>query len=243
MGADFAASKGIKSVYVIHDKTAYGQGIAEFFKQEATAKGMTVAGLELPEEKANFDSLITPIMAANPDMIYFGGMYSQSAVLFKQARDKGYKGMYLSDDGFDSSDATKIAGQALLDGAGTYYSTVSGPAAVYPDTAKFITDFKAQYNSDPQPFAAQGYDAMAICLKAIENAATAAGGEVPTRAEVTTAVRALKDFKGITGTFTFNSIGDPITAQYFVIQVVSPDPTKWSSNTITETLNIAPPAP
>ena len=83
----------------------------------------------------------------------------------------------------------------------------------------------------------------AICLKAIENAASAASGEVPTRAAVATAVRALKDFKGITGTFTFNSIGDPITAQYFVIQVNSPDPAKWSSNTITETLNIAPPAP
>ncbi len=132
---------------------------------------MTVAGFEGTEEKANFDSLITPIMAANPDLIYFGGMYSQSAVLFKQARDKGYKGMYLSDDGFDSSDAAKIAGQALLDGAGTYYSTVSGPASVYPDTAKFVADFKAAYNSDPQPFAAQGYDSMAICLKAIENAA------------------------------------------------------------------------
>jgi len=243
VGADFAASKGVKSVYVIHDKTAYGQGIAEFFQKEAQAKGMSIAGFEGTEEKANFDSLITPILAANPDAVYFGGMYSQAAVLFKQARDRGYKGMFLSDDGFDSSDAAKIAGQTLLDGAGTYYSTVSGPASVYPDTAKFITDFKAAYGSDPQPFAAQGYDSMAICLKAIEDAAKAANEEVPTRAAVATAVRALKDFKGITGTFTFNSIGDVATAQYFVIQVVSPDPTKWSSNTITQTLNIAPPAP
>lgn len=243
VGADFAASKGIKSVFVIHDKTAYGQGIAEFFKQEAEKKGMTVAGFEGTEEKANFDSLITPIMAANPDLIYFGGMYSQSAVLFKQARDKGYAGMYLSDDGFDSSDATKIAGQALLDGKGTYYSTVSGPASVYPDTAKFVSDFKAAYTSDPQPFAAQGYDSMAICLKAIEDATKANNGEVPTRAQVASAVRALKDFKGITGTFTFNSIGDPVSAQYFVIQVNSPDPLKWSTNPVTQTLNIAPPAP
>jgi branched-chain amino acid transport system substrate-binding protein len=243
VGADFAASKGIKSVFVIHDKTAYGQGIAEFFKQEAATKGMTVAGFEGTEEKANFDSLITPIMAANPDLIYFGGMYSQAAVLFKQARDRGYKGMFLSDDGFDSSDAAKIGGQALLDGAGTYYSTVSGPAAVYPDTAKFVTDFKAAYSSDPQPFAAQGYDSMAICLKAIENAAKAAGNKIPDRAAVTKAVRDLKDFKGITGTFTFNSIGDVTTAQYFVIQVKEADPTKWSTNPISETLNIAPPAP
>ncbi|MCA2000447.1 MAG: ABC transporter substrate-binding protein, partial [Chloroflexi bacterium] len=148
-----------------------------------------------------------------------------------------------SDDGFDSSDAAKIAGQTLLDGAGTYYSTVSGPAAVYPDTAKFIADFKAKYNSDPQPFAAQGYDSMGICLKAIEAAAKAKNGEMPTRAEVAKAIRELKDYKGITGTVTFNSIGDPVVAKYFVIQVGSADPAKWPENPIVETLDIAPPAP
>ncbi len=243
VGADFAATKGVKSVFVIHDKTAYGQGIAEFFKQEAAAKGMTVAGFEGTEEKANFDPVITPIMASNPDAVYFGGMYSQAAVLFKQARDRGYTGMFLSDDGFNSSDAAKIGGQSLLDGAGSFYSTVSGPASVYPDTAKFITDFKAAFGHDPQPFGAQSYDSMGICLKAIENAAKDASGEVPTRAAVTSAVRALKDYKGITGTYNFNSIGDVTSAQYFVIQVGSPDPALWSSNTITQTLNIAPPAP
>ena len=84
---------------------------------------------------------------------------------------------------------------------------------------------------------------MAICLKAIENAAKAAGGEAPARADVAKAVRALKDFQGITGTFNFNSIGDVASAQYFVIQVGAADPAKWSSNPITQTLNIAPPAP
>jgi len=240
VGADFASGKGVKSVFVVHDKTAYGQGIAEFFKKRAEEKGMKVLGFEGTEEKANFDALLSPVIAGNPDLVYFGGMYSQAAVLFKQARERGYEGMFLSDDGFDSSDATKIAGQTLLDGKGSFYSTVSGPAAVYPGTAKFIKDFKAKYNADPQPFAAQGYDAMAIILKATENAAKEAKG-VPTREAVSKAVRALKDFAGITGKFTFNAIGDPVTAQYFVIQVKSADPAKWSDNAIVETLNIAPP--
>lgn len=240
VGADFAAGKGVKSVFVVHDKTAYGQGIAEFFKKRAEEKGMKVLGFEGTEEKANFDALLSPVIAGNPDLVYFGGMYSQAAVLFKQARERGYEGMFLSDDGFDSSDATKIAGQALLDGKGSYYSTVSGPASVYPGTAKFIADFKAKYNADPQPFAAQGFDSMAIVLKAIENAAKAAK-DVPSREAVAKAIRALKDFVGITGTFTFNEIGDPVKAQYFVIQVMSADSAKWSENAIVETLNIAPP--
>ena len=243
VGADFAADQGMKSAFVVHDKTAYGQGIAEFFKQEAEKKGIQVLGFEGTEEKANFDALLSPILAANPDVVYFGGMYGQAAVLFKQAREKGFMGMFLSDDGFDSSDASKIGGQALLDGAGTFYSTVSGPAAVYPGTAKFVADFKAKYGSDPQPFAAQGYDSAGICLKAIEEAAKAKNGEMPTRAEVTNAIRALQNYAGITGTITFNSIGDPVVAKYFVIQVGSADPTKWPENPIVKTLDIAPPAP
>ncbi len=240
-GAQFAKSKGITTAYVLHDKTTYGQGIATYFQREAEAQGIQILGFEGTEEKANFDSIINPILSSGPELIYLGGMYSQWAVLVQQARQKGYEGMFLSDDGFDSSDAAKIAGDALTAGTGTYYTTVSGPAKLYPGTAKFQADFKSKYNSDPQPFAAQAFDSMAICLKAIENATKANGNKIPTRAQVTDAVRALKDFAGITGTINFNSKGDLVEAQYFVIQVVSSDPTKWSDNTVAETLTFKPP--
>jgi branched-chain amino acid transport system substrate-binding protein len=240
-GAQFAKSKGITTAYVLHDKTVYGQGIASFFQVEAEKQGIKVLGFEGTEELANFDSILNPVLSANPELIYLGGMYSQFAVLIQQARQKGYMGMFLSDDGFDSSDAAKIAGDALTAGTGTYYTTVSGPAALYPGTAKFQADFKAKYNADPQPFAAQAYDSMAICLKAIENAAKANGNKIPTRAQVTDAVRALKDFPGITGAVNFNSKGDLVEAQYFIIQVVSADPAKWSQNTVAQTLTFKPP--
>jgi branched-chain amino acid transport system substrate-binding protein len=241
VAAQFAAGKGMKSAYVIHDKTAYGQGIAEFFQREAKNKGMQVLGFEGTEEKANFDSLLTPLIAANPDMVFFGGIYDQASVLFKQARQKGYKGMFLSDDGYDSPEAVNIGGPTLLDGGGIYYTTVAGPAKLYPGTAKFQTDFKAKYNADPKPFAAQGYDSMGICLKAIENAAKANGNKMPTRQAVAQAVRALKDFPGITGVINFNAKGDLTTAKYFVIQVTSADPAQWNDNKIDQTLDIAPP--
>lgn len=241
VGAQFANSKGVKSAYVLHDKTAYGQGIAEYFKREAEKLGMKVLGFAGTEEKANFDSILSPILASNPEAIYFGGMFDQAAVLFKQARQKGYKGMFLSDDGFDSSDAAKIGGTTLLEGAGTYYSSVAGPASAYPGTAKFQADFKAKFGGEPQPFAAQSFDSAAIVLKAIENAATAAGKKMPARAEVVKAVRALKEFPGITGTFTFNGKGDLASAKYFIIQVTSGDPANWSNNKIDKVLDIAPP--
>ncbi|PKL24950.1 MAG: branched-chain amino acid ABC transporter substrate-binding protein [Spirochaetae bacterium HGW-Spirochaetae-3] len=241
VGAQFAMSMGMKSAYIIHDKTAYGQGIAEYFKRESEKLGIKVRGFAGTEEKANFDSILTPILASRPDVIYFGGMYDQAAVLFKQARQKGYKGMFLSDDGFDSSDATKIGGKVLLDGKGTYYSTVSGPASAYPGTAKFIADFKARFGSEPQPFAAQAYDSTALALLAIEAAAKSSGGAAPTRAAIAKAVRAITDYKGITGTISFNSKGDLLKAKYFIIQVTSADPLQWSNNKIAQTLEIEPP--
>jgi branched-chain amino acid transport system substrate-binding protein len=241
VGAQFTAAKGIKTAYVLHDKTTYGQGIAQYFKLEAEKLGIKVLGFSGTEEKANFDSILTPILASKPQVIYFGGMFDQSSVLFKQARQKGYKGMFLSDDGFDSSDATKIGGAVLLDGAGTFYSTVAGPASQYAGTAKFIKDFKAKFGAEPQPFAAQSFDCAAIALKAIENAVTAAKGKLPDRAAVAKAVRALKDYKGITGTMNFNAKGDLVKAKYFIMQVTSADPDKWSSNKVEQTLDIAPP--
>lgn len=241
VAAQFASSKGMKSAYVVHDKTAYGQGIAEFFKREFETQGLQVVGFEGTEEKANFDAILTPLIGSNPDVVFFGGIYDQASVLFKQAREKGFQGMLLSDDGYDSPEAINIGGAGLLDGGGLYYTTVAGPAKLYPGTAKFQTDFKAKYGSDPKPFAAQGYDSMALCLKAVENAAKEAGNKLPARDAVANAVRALKDFPGITGTINFNSKGDLVTAKYFVIQVTSADPAMWNDNKIDLTLDIAPP--
>ncbi len=90
---------GIQSVYMLHDNTAYGQGVAEFFRQAAEADGIQVLGFEGTEEQANFDSIITPIVVANPDMVYFGGIYSQAGIFFRQARDKGVTAVFMGPDG------------------------------------------------------------------------------------------------------------------------------------------------
>src|SRR2546429_8886089 len=112
VGAEFAAQTlKVKSVYVVHDKTTYGQGVAEAFKAEAEKKGVKVVAFEGTEEKSNFDPIITPIKAKNPDLVYFGGIYDQGAPFFKQAREKGVKSEVLGPDGMDSSDLVKIAGK------------------------------------------------------------------------------------------------------------------------------------
>jgi branched-chain amino acid transport system substrate-binding protein len=239
VGEQFARGElEIKSVYILHDKTAYGQGVAEFFRQSAEENGVTVLGFEGTEETANFDSIITPILAANPDLVYFGGLYPQAGVLFKQAREKGLQATFMGPDGMDSSELVNLGGESVV---GMYYSTVAGPASVYPATAKFIEDYKARFDANSEPFAAQAFDSMGICLQGIAKAAADAGGK-PTRADVTAVVRATSAYKGITGDLTFNERGDLASAKYFVIQVKSADPAAWGDNTVVQTLDIAPPS-
>jgi branched-chain amino acid transport system substrate-binding protein len=237
VGAEFAKSLKAKSAYVIHDKTTYGQGVAEFFRDHAKKIGIEVLGFEGTEEKSNFDPIITPMKAKNPDLIYFGGIYDQAAPLFKQAREKGVKSKFLGPDGMDSSDLTKIGGKAVV---GMNYTTVAGPVSVYPKAKKFATDYKEKFKKDPEPFAAQAYDSTAIGLRALEAAIKAGGGKLPSREAVSAQVRKTKH-TGLTGTIEFDEKGDPKKALYFVIQVVSEDPAKWNDNKEVKRLEIAAP--
>lgn len=229
-GAAFAASlEGVESVYVLHDTTAYGQGVAQFFAAEAEALGLTVLGVEGTTETANFDGVVQPILAQSPDLIYFGAIYSQAGIFINQARAAGYEGAFLGPDGFDSSDYAELAGDA---GVGTYYTTVAAPATFYPKAAQFIEDYQAKFSEDPQPFSAQSYDSTGIALNAILRAAQEADGQLPTREAVAAAVRATDAYEGITGTYTFDANGDPVLATYVILQVNSSDPADWGTNEV-----------
>ena len=234
VGSEFAHAQKIKSAYIVHDKTQYGQSIAEFFKADSEKKGIKVLGFEGTEEKSNFDPIITPIKAKNPDLIYFGGIYDQAAPFFKQAREKGVKSKFMGPDGMDSSDLTKIAGKAVV---GMSYTSAAGPASALPKAKAFVDEFKKKFGKNPEPYAAEAYDATTIALRAIEE--TAKKGKV-SREDVSSAVRKAK-LSGITGEIAFDDKGDRQKAQYFVLQVVSDDPAKWGDNKIVKQLAIAPP--
>jgi len=216
VGARFAAQDlKLKSVYVIHDKTLYGQGVADNFRQEAIKLGLKVLGYDGTEERANFAPMIIPMKARNPDLIYFGGIYYQGGLLLKQMREKGVKAAFMGPDGLDSSEMVKITGAQVI---GSYYTTVAGPPDAYPETAAFAKKFRQRFDKEVESFGMYGYDAAQVGLKAIEQAIQANGGKKPSRAEVSAAVRKLKNFKGVTGSITFDNKGDPVKAKYFVLQ-------------------------
>lgn len=219
VGARFAAEElKLKSVYIVHDKTLYGQGIADTFRDEAKKLGLKILGYEGTEERANFAPLVIPIKARNSDLVYFGGVYQQGGLLLKQMRERGVKALFMGPDGLDSSEMVKIAGGAVT---GAYYTTVAGPIDVYPESAAFARKYKQRFGKDVESFGMYGYDAAALGLRAVEQAIEEAKGQFPTRAQVAAAVRQVKNFKGVTGTITLDNKGDPVKAKYFVLKFES----------------------
>jgi ABC-type branched-subunit amino acid transport system substrate-binding protein len=163
VGEQFAREElGVESVYIIHDTTDYGQGVAEFFRQQAEANGLEVLGFEGTEERSDFSAILTPIQAANPDLIYFGGIYDQAGPLFQQARDRGLTAAFMGPDGLDSPVLAELAGEAV---EGMHYTSVAAPVSQFPDAAQYATDYEATYNEAAPPFSAQAYDSMGICSR------------------------------------------------------------------------------
>jgi len=240
VAARFAAGRGAGTAYVVYNDEVYGTGIAKAFRRAAKKLGVQVTGVDAVSEGAYMPDVGARAAAAGADVLYFGGYYDQGAPLFKAAREAGFTGMCLSDDGFNWSAAAEMAGEALLEGDGTFYTTVAAPASAYPGSERFRADYAEAFGAQPAQFAAQAYDATAVLLKAIEVAAAEADGAVPTRAAVAAKVRALTDFPGITGVFSFDASGDLATAPYFVFRVTTADPQDWAGNRLVEIVTLPP---
>jgi ABC-type branched-subunit amino acid transport system substrate-binding protein len=240
-GAQFAKAQGYSRVFIISHGADYGKFNAYHFRNEASRSGVTVVGDMSTDAMENFGWLIDRVLATNADLVYFSGLADQGGAFFREARAAGYQGAFLGPDGLDSPVLLERAGPLLIEGGGSYYTAMAAPASAYPEAAEFLENFETLYGAEPQLYSAQAYDAAGICLQAIEQASEAKGGEIPTRTEVATAIRALQDYNGITGVYNFNKNGDPNPAQYFVFQVVSADPEDWNQNTLISSFEVMPP--
>lgn len=214
VGATFAVND-LKAtrIVIVHDKSAYGQGIAEAFRATAEKLGARVVGFFGTEEKSNFQSLILQLRVLKPDLIYFGGMFDQAGVLVKQLRERGITAIFLGPDGLEAAAFVDIAQHAAKD---VYYTTVAGPADNAPATQAFVEKFQARFGRVPAAYSLYSYDAALVALAGIESAIADNGGTKPTRAQVSAAVRNVK-LDGITGPIAFNENGDRTQADYWII--------------------------
>ena len=239
--ARFAKDQGFSKFFIVSQKTDISLKNAESFRVESGRLGLKRVGSVINNVTAdNTANFVSMIIKAKPDLVYISSTVDQAIPFLNELRTAGYAGAILGTDKLANPSMIQNVGPSLVKGP-VFYTIMDPPAEYYADASQFLQDFYDRYSKTPVSFAARAYDATGICLKAIEEASKAKAGTPPTRADVAKAVRAIKDYKGITGTYNFNNHGDPEPMQYYVYQVVSTDTASWDQNPIVATYEIAPP--
>lgn len=214
-GAEYAVNTlNAKKIFIVQDKTAYGTGIAEAFKVGAEEAGAEIIGFEgITLGEKDFNGVLNQILAKEPDLVYFGGIYAEGGLLIKQAREKGIDIPIMGGDGMDASTLVEIAGEAIKN---TYITSVAGDSTKTEKGKKFMETYKAEFNREAEAYSVYGYDSMGVVLQGVEDAIKANNNQMPTREQVRDAVRGIKDYKGVLTEVSFDDIGDNEHAKVFI---------------------------
>jgi branched-chain amino acid transport system substrate-binding protein len=195
---------GVKSIAVIDDRTAYGQGVADEFVKGAKGKlpSIKVVGKEFTNANAtDFTAILTSIKAKKPDLIFFGGMDSVGGPMLKQMKALGINAKFMGGDGICTEALARLAG----DGIGEGTVTCAEAGGVTGAQEKVMTDFgaryKKRYNADVQLYAPYVYDAVMTMATAMQNAKSA------DPAVYLPELKKIK-YQGVTGLVQFDNYGD-----------------------------------
>ncbi len=222
--ADYAyKTAGAKTVVLIHDKKAYGQGLTESFASRFVADGGQVLGETQtvnPGDK-DFSGVVTKIKPLNPDIIFYGGEYPEASLLSSQAKLAGITVPVMGGDGVVNKTYVDVAGASAV---GDLATAVGAPASQLPSAQAFLDAYKAAgYKDEPSAYGALAFDAANVIIKALAQVLPNKTKVDPTvRAEVTTDVQ-VTDFEGASGKVAFDEYGDTTTKLLTVYKVEGGD--------------------
>ena len=213
VGAAWAKALNAQTAYVIDDTELYGKGIADVFVATAPKVGIRIVGRDgIDGKAADYRAVATKIRAANPDVIYYGGITQNNAgKLIKDIRGAGINKHFIGPDG--------IQEKAFIDDAGEdaegVWSTFGGipPSAYQGDLLAWKQRYHDFAGGEPEPYAIYGYEAAKVALDAIARAG------VKDRNAVRDQVFATQNYTGLLGTWSFDPNGDTTNTTMSVSRV------------------------
>lgn len=200
--AGYAANQlKVKTVGVIDDRTAFGQGVAMEFLKKAKASGLKVAGHEFTTDKAtDFAAILTALKAKKVDAIFFGGYAPQGAPMARQMRALGLKDVrLLGGDTLCSPEMAKLGGDAVgenvlcAQGGAILEKQAAGPA--------FQKRYKERFKQAPDVYAAVFYDQMMFIAQAMKATNSIDPSVVGTAMHSTS-------YKGVMGNYAYDAAGN-----------------------------------
>ena len=192
-----------KSIAVIDDRTAYGQGVADEFEKGVKAAGGRTVAREFTNDKAtDFTAILTNLKAKKPDIVFFGGMDAVAGPMIRQMKQLGIKAKFMGGDGICSGELPKLSGGAMEDSQVVCAEAGGVEGEQKKGMDEFKARFKTKFNADVQIYAPYVYDSVNVLVAAMEKAGSSDPVKyLPVLAKTT-------GYKGVTGTITFDEKGD-----------------------------------
>jgi branched-chain amino acid transport system substrate-binding protein len=197
-----------KTVGVVDDATAYGQGLANEFAKSAATMGIKVLPREVTNDKAiDFRAILTKLKSERPDVIMFGGMDATGGPFAKQAKQLAMDSKVLLGDGGCTANLPELAGAA----AGSVYCSEGGMAITkMPGGVQFQKKYEERFKVPVQTYAPFSYDAVYVIVDAMKRAQSVSAAKVLD-------VMPTTDYSGVTGKIEFAQNGDlkhPVVSIY-----------------------------
>ena len=218
-GAYIAEKFKGKKIAIVHDKTTYGQGLADETKKFINAKGIKEVlyeGINIGDK--DFSALVTKIKSANADLVYWGGLFTEGGLIVRQMRDQGVKAPLMGGDGITDDEFASVGGPGV---EGTLMTFPPDPRN-RAESKAIVEKFRAA-KFEPQAYTLYAYAGVQI----IKEAAEAAKSLDPKK--VAEKMHSGMKFKTAIGELSYDKKGD-ITRLDYVMYVWKKDP---SSSKIT----------
>ena len=197
---EFAVKKlNAKTIAVIDDRTAYGQGLADEFIKSVKANGGQIVAHEYTTDKAvDFSAILTSIKGKKPDVLFFGGMDPQGVPMVKQLKSLGLSAKFMMGDGGYTPKLPELAGAAA---DGMYASLPGVPLDKMPNGRDFAQRYEAKFKQPIQLYAPYCYDATNVMIAAMQKADSAESAKyLPELAKMS--------YDGVTSKISFDENGD-----------------------------------
>jgi len=191
-----------KSIAVIDDRTAYGEGIATEFAKAVKAAGGKIASQQYTTDKAtDFLAILTAIKAKKPDVVFFGGMDNVAGPMLRQMKQLGINAKMMGGDGICSAELGKLAGDGMSDGQVVCAEAGGVMGGQQKVMDAFVERYQKKFNQNVQLYAPYVYDATMTMAAAMQKADSAEPAKyLPVLAKIR--------HEGVSGTIEFDANGD-----------------------------------
>ena len=188
---------------VLYDQaTPYSKELYAVFAHDFEAMGgQIVSAQAYSGGDSDYSAQLTSIRAANPEIIYVPGYYTDVGNIHLQARKLGVTQPLIGGDGWDSPELARIGGDTVN---GSYFTSQYANEDQRPQVQAYAKAFREKYGETPDGLSALGYDAALVLIAALERTPSLDPKELA-RAIATT-----RDLDGVTGTITMDAHRNPV---------------------------------